>query len=81
MVNPESTSHAKLFANDTFLFTIVKDKNVSANILNNDLSLIFKWAYDWKILFNPDPSKPTQEKLISRKRQVETHPVVIINNI
>ena len=29
---------SKLFADDTSLFTIVKDKNVSANILNKDLS-------------------------------------------
>ena len=30
-------SNVKLFANDTYLFTVVKDKNESANILNNDL--------------------------------------------
>ena len=30
----------KLFADDTSLFTIVKDKNESANTLNNDLLLI-----------------------------------------
>ena len=30
-------SNVKLFANDTSLFTVVKDKNESANILNNDL--------------------------------------------
>ena len=33
-------SNAKLFADDTSLFTIVKDENESANVLNNDLSLI-----------------------------------------
>ena len=33
-------SNAKLFADDTSLFTIVKDENKSANVLNNDLSLI-----------------------------------------
>ena len=38
-------SNAKLFADDTSLFTIVKDRNVSANILNNDLQLISQWAY------------------------------------
>ena len=32
-------SNAKLFADDTSLFTIVKDKNESANTLNNDLLL------------------------------------------
>ena len=48
-------SNAKLFADDTSLFIIVKDRNVSANILNNDLQLISQWAYKWKMLFNPDP--------------------------
>ena len=44
-------SNVKLFADDTSLFTIVKDKNESADVLNNDLLLISKWAYDWKMLF------------------------------
>ena len=39
-------SNAKLFADGTSLFTIVKDKTESANILSNDLSEISKWAYD-----------------------------------
>ena len=56
----ELKSFVKLFADDTSLFTIVKDKNESANTLNNDLLLISKWAYNWKMLFNPDPSKPAQ---------------------
>ena len=33
----ELKSDFKLFADDTSLFTVVKDKNESANILNNDL--------------------------------------------
>ena len=35
-------SNEKLFADDTSLFTTVKDKNESADVLNNDLSLISK---------------------------------------
>ena len=38
----ELKSNAKLFADDTSLYTIVKDKNESANILNNNLQLISK---------------------------------------
>ena len=40
----ELKSNAKLFADDTSLFTIVKDKQESADVLSNDLSLISKWA-------------------------------------
>ena len=74
-------SNAKLFADDTSLFTIVKDKNESTNTLNNDLSLISKWAYNWKMLFNPDPSKPAQEVLFSRKNQILVHPTISLNSV
>ena len=57
----------KRFADDTSLFTIVNDKNENPNITNNDLLQISKLAYNWKILFNPDPEKPAQEVLFSRK--------------
>ena len=42
----ELKSNAKLFADDKSLFAQVKDKNESANILNDDLSLIFKWVFN-----------------------------------
>ena len=56
----EMKSNVKLFADDTSLFTIVKDENESTNVLNNDLLLIPRWAYNWKKLFKPGPSKPAQ---------------------
>ena len=38
----ELKSNSKLFADDTSLFTIVKEKNKSANMLSNDLRRISK---------------------------------------
>ena len=76
----EMKSNAKLFADDTSLFTVVKDKNESANVLNNDLILISRWAYNWKMLFNPDPSKPAQEVIFSRKKQFQSHLIINLNN-
>ena len=72
-------SDAKLFADDTSLFTIVKDKNESSNALSNDLSLISKCAFNWKMLFNPDLHNPAQEVLFSRKEEVSIHPVIRLN--
>ena len=40
----ELKSNMKLIADDTPLFTIVKDKNESANLIVNDLLQISKWA-------------------------------------
>ena len=73
--------NTKLFADGTSLFNIVKDKNDSADILNNDLQLISNWTYKWKMLFNPGPKKPAQKVLFSRKSQIRNHPTLSLNNI
>ena len=49
----------KLFACDTSIFSVVSYISVSADQMNKDLEKISKWAYQWKIFFNPDISKPT----------------------
>ena len=69
-------TNAKLFADDATLFTIVKDKNESASVPNNDLSLIWKWNFNWRMLFNPDHHKPAEEVLSSRKQKVLIHPFI-----
>ena len=60
--------NVKLFADDTSIFSIVKNKNGRAKDLTHDISLISKWAIQWKMLSNPDPTKPAQE-VISRKKR------------
>ena len=77
----ELKSNAKLFGDDTSLFSIVKNENESARTLNYDLSQISKWAFNWKMLFNPDPSKPAEEVLFSRKKKTQSHPELSLNNI
>ena len=77
----ELKSNEKLFVDDTSLFTIVKDNSKSANMLNNDLRRISKWAYNWKMLFNPGPSKTAQEVVLSRKKKLQSHPTISLNNI
>ena len=77
----ELKTNAKLFAHDTSLFSVDKDENESVNALNYDLSQISKWAFNWKMLFNPNPSKPGQEVLFSRKKNPQSHPEISLNNI
>ena len=50
-------SNAKLFADDASLFSVVHNITDSANQSNSDLSKINKWALQWKVSFNPDPTK------------------------
>ena len=50
-------SNPKLFADDTSLFSTVKDPKRTANNLNNDLKEINKWAFQWKMGFKPDSTK------------------------
>ena len=60
-------SNVKFFADDTMLFSIVKNPIISANELNHDLEKINKWAYQWKLQFNPDPTKQATELLFFPK--------------
>ena len=73
----ELKTNVKLFADDTSIFTTVKDISESANALNNEISLIWKWAFNWKMLFNQNSSKQAQEVLFSKrkkkKRQLQIH--------
>ena len=57
-------SNIKFFADDTMLFSIVKDPEISANELNHDLDIINKWAHQWKLKFNPDPSKQASSSFV-----------------
>ena len=53
------SSNTKLFADDTYLFSVIDD--VENSELNNDLYQINKWAFQWKVNFNQNPSKQIQE--------------------
>ena len=50
-------SMVKIFADDTSLFSLVRDQRTSSDNLNRDLGRISEWANQWKMSFNPDPSK------------------------
>ena len=66
-------SNVKLFADNTSLFSVVKNKEESASDVTNDLDMISKWTYNCKMSFNPDPGKPAQEVIFSRKNSNITH--------
>ena len=74
------SSKAKLFADDTSLFSMTHDITTSANELNIDLKKISDWAFQWEMSFNPDPSKQAQEVIFSRKLTNVSHPPLVFNN-
>ena len=47
----------KFFADGTSTFSTVIDITRSSQIFNQDLFTVKNWAYQWKMVFNPDPSK------------------------
>ena len=74
-------SECKLFADDTSLFSVVCDVNTCASDTGRDLKLTSDWTFQWKMSFNPDPSKQPQEIIFSRKTMESSHPIVYFNNI
>ena len=82
-LSDDLSTTAKLFADYTSLFSIVQIFNTSASHLNNDLSIISNWVFQWKMSFNPDPSKQTQKviffSLVKSKRFAILPFISIIN--
>ena len=70
-------SNPKSFADNTSLFSVVKNVNVSNINLNNDYKKIDEWTFQWKISVNPDPTNQAQELTFSRKVQTTNHPLFI----
>ena len=75
------TTSAKLFADDTSLFSVVHDSAASTAFLNDDLLKISRWAYQCKIIFNSDASKQPQEIVFFRKSNASNHETVSFNNV
>ena len=74
------TRNAKFFNDDTSLFSVVYDVNTSAKELNDDLKKVNDQAFQWKMSFNPDPSKQAQQVNFSRKSKRLTHPPLVFNS-
>ena len=65
---------AKMFADDTSLFSVISDSITTATALNEDLVKVKNWAHLWKMSFNPDSSKQAQQVIFSRKLTRTNHP-------
>ena len=62
------SSNAYIFDYDATLFSVIHNLNTAADELkNNVLVIISNWAYQWKMSFNSDLNKETQEVTFSRK--------------
>ena len=46
----------------------------------NNLYKISEWAFQWKMLFNPDPNKQALEVCFSHKRRKNNYPAATFNN-
>ena len=73
-------SDVRLFADDTSLFHVVTDADISADVLNHDLKAIENWAFQWKMSFNPDPTKQAEQVTFSSKSIRAVHPPIYFNN-
>ena len=71
----------RLFADDLSIFTRVHQVKQTHNQLVSDLETINKWAYQWKMLFNPDMNKQAIEVIFSAKNVKPIHPDLSFNYI
>ena len=78
-LSDDLTSNPKLLADEASLFSAVKNIDNSGIDLNNDLRIINKWAFQWQMSFNPDPTKQAEEVVFSGKTMKLNHPLLFFN--
>ena len=72
-------SNAKLFSDDSSLFSAVHDVNIFAKVLSDDLNKVNDWAFQWKAL-DPDRRKQAHKFIFSRNSKRPPHPPLVSNN-
>ena len=72
-------SQVRFFADDTMLYSVVKNPTISANDLKADPEIINHWAYQCKLELNPVPTKQATEVLFSQKYKPVDHPPLYFN--
>lgn len=75
------SSNPELFGDNTSLFSVVRDINVTARDPNDNLQKIRTWNYQWKMSFKPDLLQKAQEVIMfSRKGTKICHPLLLFTN-
>ena len=76
-ISPFSLMCSLFLNDDTSLFIIVDNPAEAANILNDDLSKITRWAGMWLVSFN---AAKTNSLLLTRKSYKPYHPTLYMQN-
>ena len=75
------SSDMRLFADDSSLFTCVKGVTQTHHKLLKDLQTVTLWAYQMKMVFNPDITKQAIEVIFSCKKDKPVHPDLTFNGV
>ena len=69
----------KIFADDTSLslFSKVYNIDISAKESISDLEKICKWAFRWKMQFNPNRNKQANEVIFVKKQKAALIPLLL----
>ena len=74
------STKAKLFAHDISLFSVAYF-TTSYFDSNNNLKKIKEWSFQWKMRFNPYPSKQAEEFILTRKLQKLDYPPLFLTTV
>ena len=73
-------SNVNLFADDTSMFSVVRDPINTSQKLKTDFDGVSLWANIWKMSFNPDQSEQAQKVILLLKINKVYHPPFLFNN-
>ena len=80
-LNDNISSEMRLFADDSSLFIRVEEVNETHEKRIKDLQTVTDWAYQWKMVFNPDITKQAIEIIFSVKKKKPARPELFFNGV
>ena len=57
----------KLFSDDVSLNAVMYDNDICIKHLKDELNRLHEWSVKWKMLFNPESSKPAEEVIFTNR--------------
>ena len=72
----------KLFANLLFvsLNAVMHNNDICSKYLKDDLNRLHEWSIKWKIIFNPDHSKPVEEAIFTKRNSI-SYPTISYSDV
>ena len=69
-----------IIADDVSFNAVMHNNDICIEYLKDDLNRLHEWSIKWKMIFNPDPSKPVEEVIFTNRNSI-SYPTISYSDV